>query len=131
MPISRIRLLLISLSLTALLALLVWGAKSLLEPFGPLRVTVVNDSGKDIVSIETGMVSTGLKQIDDEPIKAGQRSKIRPEFRWSGEGAVYQRYVFADGEEAEAIVCGYTESLSGKSTVTLLERKVEVEQSCY
>ncbi len=122
---------LVYLSFAVLLVLLIlWGGK-LMEPFGPLRVTVVNETGADVVSVETGLVAGSSKHFYRQLIGAGESARIRPELKLAGEGAVYQKFIFANGEPKEAVVCGYTESLSGTATVTLrADGRIEVEQSC-
>jgi len=125
------RLLFVYLSIAALLVLLVlWGMK-FTEPFGPLRVTVVNETGSDLVAVETGLVSGSSKHFYRERIESGQSAKIKPDLSLTGEGAVYQKFVFASGAPKEAVVCGYTESLSGTAKVTLrADGRIDVEQSC-
>ena len=127
------RLMLVYLSIAVLLVLLIlWGVK-LMEPFGPLRVTVVNETSADLVTVETSAVSSSgsSKHFYRQRIEAGENARIRPELSLTGEGGVYQKFVFDGGETREAVVCGYTESLSGTATVTLrADGRIEVEQSC-
>jgi len=127
------RLMLAYLSIGALLVLFIlWGIKWM-EPFGPLRITVVNETSVDLVTVETSAVSSSgsSKHFYRQRIEAGQSAKIRPELSLTGEGGVYQKFVFDSGEPKEAVVCGYTESLSGTATVTLrADGRIEVEQSC-
>jgi len=125
------RLMWVYLAIAALLALLVWSFRDLSEPFLPFRVTVVNESGEAVSRIETGIVQGDSKQVS-RGVGSGDSVKIKPELSLKGEGAVYQKYVFENGRTAETVVCGYTESLSGKSTVTLREDgTIDVEQDCY
>jgi len=125
------RLFFVYLAIAALLAVLVWSLRDLTDPLLPLRVTVVNEAGIDISSIETGIVSGDSKQMS-RGISSGERAEIKPNLKLTGEGAIYQKYVFSDGSTKEAVVCGYTESISGKSSVTLhSDGRIEVEQKCY
>ncbi|MFC4597602.1 hypothetical protein [Cohnella hongkongensis] len=124
-------LMIVYLAIAAVLVLLIlWGIK-LVEPFGPLRVTVVNETDAALVSVESGIVSGSSKHTYRQAIEAGESARIKPELSLSGEGAVYQKFYFSGGEVKEAVVCGYTESLSGTATVTLrADGRIDVEQSC-
>jgi hypothetical protein len=121
-----------TLMVTLLAFFVVW-AKNLLEPFRAFTVTVANESEHAIISVETGIRSGGTgnsKHLYEDKIETGSSITIKPKLRSSGEGVIYQKFVFADGNSKETIACGYTEYVSGHSTVTIRNDRIEVEQDC-
>ncbi|WP_239616006.1 hypothetical protein [Cohnella mopanensis] len=133
---KQIRYLLIFIA-TALtvtfLTFIVIEAKNLLEPFRSFTVTIVNESDADIVSVETGIRSgspDNSKHSYEKIIATGATAKIKPKLTFTGEGVIYQKFVDSNGRSRETIACGYTEYVSGHSTVTIRNDKIEVEQDC-
>lgn len=103
---------------------------SIFGQFQAFTVTINNQSDNDIVSIETGLIKGTSKDTYTKIIKSGEKTKIKPELSLSGEGAVYIKYTDSKGNTKEKTVCGYTESLSGNSKVTIDNNKVTVEENC-
>ncbi|MFD2659782.1 hypothetical protein [Paenibacillus thailandensis] len=114
--------------------------QSVLNMFRPFTVTVHNQSESDIVIIETGIldsdgaggvVKTGSKDMAGKTIKSGKSAKIKPDLELTGEGGVYMLYADAEGNQVEQTICGYTESLTGRSVVTVTGDRTTVEQDCW
>ncbi len=99
-------------------------------PVGSFSVTISNESDADVVIVSAGIVSRDSKQRYDKKISAGERGKIRPDLRLTGEGAVYLEYTDSEGGSQNVVVCGYTEYLSGNSKLTIRNDRFEVEQNC-
>ncbi len=123
------------LSVALLIVLLIFfyqWVKNIAEiyPIGRFSVTISNKSDYDLVSVETGIVSGVSKDLYDKIINAGSKAKIKPELRLTGEGAIYLKYTDSRGDSKDAVVCGYTESLSGRSMVTVYNDRVDVKQNC-
>ncbi|MDQ8735253.1 hypothetical protein [Paenibacillus sp. LHD-38] len=99
--------------------------------FQRFSVTINNESDYDIVSVEMGIVSGTEKDYFSGKIKSGESLRIKPELSLAGEGAVYLKYTDGRGVIEETIACGYTESLSGKTRITIDNDGVtENEQKC-
>ncbi|MCR2806539.1 hypothetical protein [Paenibacillus soyae] len=103
------------------------GIWNLMQPF---TVTVKNETDKDIVIIEAGLVQGESKVALNRTVRSGKTYKFKPDLNVQGENGVYMTHTNADGETVQTSVCGYTESLSGSAKVTVGDR-VEVEQDCY
>jgi hypothetical protein len=131
MRISRRYWLFVALLIVLLIFFYQW-VKNIAEiyPSGRFSVTISNKSDYDLMSVETGIVSGASKDLYDKKIIAGAKAKIIPELRLTGEGAVYLKYTDSKGDTTDAVVCGYTESLSGRSTVTIYNDRVDVKQNC-
>lgn len=119
----------------SLLAAAIWGIKEFaasdtMRLFQPLTVTVRNESDFDIVSMETGIVEKGSKDVHDKSLPSGGSVKLKPRLALRGEGAVYLRFADSRGDSKVATVCGYTEYLSGKSVVTIGNNSVTVDEDC-
>ncbi|WP_138751492.1 hypothetical protein [Paenibacillus sinopodophylli] len=100
--------------------------------FLPLKVTLHNESDFDVVSIETGIQSGSEKQVITKTVKPGAKAIIKPNFHVKGEGAVYLKYTDSRGNITETSACGYTESMSGRTSITIDNDGVlENEQKCY
>lgn len=104
------------------------------DNFGMLQsfsVTINNQSDYDIVSVETGIISSLEKHSYAKVIKAGDTVRIKPQLKLTGEGAVYLKYTDDRGMTKETVACGYTESLSGSTKLTVDNNGVtENEQKC-
>ncbi|CAM4271944.1 hypothetical protein FHS16_002052 [Paenibacillus endophyticus] len=127
----------ILMAVTAVLLMgLIWEAVSAQTDhfayFQRFAITVHNESDFDLVSIETGIVSSSEKDIVDRRIKAGASAVIKPKLSMSGEGAVYLKYTDSQGNTKETIACGYTESLTGRTAITIDNDGISKnEQRCY
>ncbi|RED64929.1 hypothetical protein [Cohnella lupini] len=132
MEMSRLRYPLVVALLLALIFLFFQFVKTIVEiyPVGGFTVTVHNESDKDIVIVKAGLVSTDSKQLLDKKIDSGDHGSIRPDLPLTGEGAVYLEYIDSKGDTRNVVVCGYTESLSGRSKLTIRNDRFEVEQKC-
>lgn len=104
--------------------------RNITDSFKDFSVTIRNKSDYDIVSVEIGMIKGTSKDIYTKKINSGKTIKIKPELSLTGEGAIYMKYTDSSGDTIEKTVCGYTESLSGNSKVTIKNDKVTVEQNC-
>lgn len=109
------------------------------RPFRSFSVTVVNQSDYDLVSVETGVLSSdasghaiesGAKRTFAKTIKAGDEKVISPKLRMRGEGGIYLKYTDSRGETVQKTVCSYTESASGYSTITIQNDRVDVKENC-
>jgi len=104
------------------------------DNFGMLQsfsVTIHNQSDYDIVSVGTGIISSQEVHSYAKEIKAGDTARIKPQLTLAGEGAVYLKYTDSRGITKETVACGYTESLSGSSRLTIDNDGVaENEQKC-
>lgn len=119
----------------------VWKNNSeLFREFRSFSVKIVNKSDYDLVSVETGIlqsdssgnaVASGSKDTYDKKIKAGREKAIKPKLRIDGEGGIYLKYTDSRGETVQKTVCSYTEYVSGYSTVTIHNDKVEVQEKCH
>lgn len=98
--------------------------------FEDYSITIRNKSDYDIVSVEIGIIKGTSKDIYTKKIISGEKIKIKPELSLTGEGAIYMKYTDSRGDTIEKTVCGYTESLSGNSKVTISNDKVTVEENC-
>ncbi|WP_217591884.1 hypothetical protein [Cohnella sp. GbtcB17] len=107
--------------------------------FRSFSVTVVNQSDYDLVSVETGILSGGnpgqsdksdAKRIFGKPIKAGEKKVLSPKLSMNGEGGIYLKYTNSRGDTVQKMVCSYTESASGSSTITIQNDRVDVKENC-
>lgn len=110
------------------------------RPFRSFSVTVVNASDYDLVTVETGILSSdtsgntvksGAKHTYAKTIKAGHEKVISPKLSLTGEGGIYLKYTDSRGETVQRTVCSYTESASGYSTVTIQNDQIEVKENCH
>ncbi len=112
----------------ALWSLIPYEIKNFLQP---LVVTVHNESSGTIVLIESGLLMTDATDRIGKKVESGSSARFRPDLALSGEGAVYLRFTDARGRTSETGVCGYTEYLSGSSTVTITDGNAVVEEDCW
>ncbi len=103
----------------------------LLNSMSSFTVTVHNQSDYDIVSVETGIRSGDTRDTFTQEIPSGKTVKITPDLSFIGEGAIYLKYTDSRKETKEVIVCGYTESVSGSSELTIRNDDTALEQDCY
>lgn len=103
---------------------------NILSPFKSFSLTVDNQSDDEISSIEIGLIHTDSKELFISPIQKGQTKKLKPTLSLSGEGAIYLKYTDAKGQSTQETVCGYTEYLSGYSTITITNEGNTVVQQC-
>ncbi|MEK4348906.1 hypothetical protein [Paenibacillus sp. FSL P4-0184] len=103
---------------------------NILSPFKSFLLTVDNQSDDDISSIEIGLIHTDSKELFTSPIKKGETKRFKPTLSLSGEGSIYLKYTNAKGQSTQETVCGYTEFLSGYSTVTITNEGTTVVQQC-
>ena len=109
------------------------------RPFRSFSVTVVNASDYDLLSVETGIMSSdasgntvksGAKHTYEKPIKAGHEKVISPKLSLTGEGGIYLKYTDSRGETVQKTVCSYTEYATGYSTITIQNDRVDVKEDC-
>ncbi|MGM0884889.1 MAG: hypothetical protein ACQEXQ_28090 [Bacillota bacterium] len=129
MKIKKRYLLLVVFFLLITIIAFIW-MRNITDRFGSFSITISNKSDYDIVSVETGIIKGTSKDIYTEVIKSGEKIKIKPRLSLTGEGAIYINYTNSNGDTKEKTVCGYTESLSGYSKVTINDDKVTVEENC-
>lgn len=103
---------------------------NILTPFKNFLLTVDNQSDDEISSIEIGLIHMDSKELFTDPIKKGETKKFKPTLSLSGEGSIYLKYTNAKGQSTQETVCGYTEYLSGYSTVTITNEGTTVVQQC-
>lgn len=100
----------------------------------PFTVALTNESDVGIVRVDTVLRSarpSGSPHTHGTAIGPGERAVIRPKLLIAGEGAISQRIAFENGTVKETVVCGYTEYVSGRSTVTVkADGSIVVEQDC-
>jgi len=101
-----------------------------LTPFKNFLLTVDNQSDDEISSIEIGLIHMDSKELFTDPIKKGETKKFKPTLSLSGEGSIYLKYTNAKGQSTQETVCGYTEYLSGYSTVTITNEGTTIVQQC-
>lgn len=99
-----------------------------LKPFKRFTVTVDNQSDYEVMSIETGIIQRESKDLYANTIKSGQKKKIKPDLKHSGEGAM--KFTDSRGQTKEETVCSYTEYLSGYSTITIYNDRTTVVEKC-
>ncbi|MFD5020171.1 hypothetical protein ACFWMP_14815 [Paenibacillus sp. NPDC058367] len=103
---------------------------NILTPFKNFLLTVDNQSDDEISSIEIGLIHMDSKELFTDPIKKGETKKFKPTLSLSGEGSIYLKYTNAKGQSTQETVCGYTEYLSGYSTVTITNEGTTIVQQC-
>ena len=102
--------------------------------FRSLTVTIHNETADDLMLIEMGVLSGTPPQYKtpyELVVKSGTKATVKPRLKLTGEGSVYMRYMDGAGKVQQQNVCGYTESLSGTSTVIIRKDGVKVEEKCY
>jgi len=117
-------------SVSIVIALGIGTISNILTPFKSFSLTVDNQSDDEISSIEIGLIDTDSKELFTNPIKKDQKKKFKPTLSLSGEGAIYLKYTDAKGQSTQETVCGYTEYLSGYSTITITNEGTTVVQQC-
>ncbi|MBY3621937.1 hypothetical protein HGO21_20655 [Acinetobacter sp. CUI P1] len=117
-------------SVSIVIALGIGTISNILTPFKSFSLTVDNQSDDEISSIEIGLIDTDSKELFTNPIKKDQKKKFKPTLSLSGEGAIYLKYTDAKGQSTQETVCGYTEYLSGYSTITITNEGTTVVQKC-
>lgn len=145
-PFSKIKLT-IALGLFLVLGTIaVMSFLNAIDPFRKLRITIDNQSDYDITQIQAGAV-TGERLITDAPsaekqeksglhytlnkdIPSGQQIKFAPQLKIRGEGSVYVTFQDSRGKNYKETACGYTESLSGTSHITITNENVTVKENC-
>jgi hypothetical protein len=112
---------------------------TLFDQFRGFSVTIDNQSDFELSVIEAGIlhsdsegnvVEGASKSPVGKTLAGGKRLTVKPELSISGEGGIYLKMTDADGETVTHVVCSYTESLSGKTEVTVTNDDVEIEQNC-
>lgn len=117
-------------SMGIVIALGIGTISNILTPFKSFLLTVDNQSDDEISSIEIGLIHTDSKELFTDPIKKGETKKFKPTLSLSGEGSIYLKYTDAKGQSTQEMVCGYTEYLSGYSTVTITNEGTTIVQQC-
>ncbi|WP_156114817.1 hypothetical protein [Paenibacillus sp. FSL R5-0345] len=117
-------------SMGIVIALGIGTISNILTPFKSFLLTVDNQSDDEISSIEIGLLHTDSKELFTNPIKKGETKKFKPTLSLSGEGSIYLKYTDAKGRSTQETVCGYTEYLSGYSTVTITNEGTTIVQQC-
>ncbi|MEK5254978.1 hypothetical protein NST74_16065 [Paenibacillus sp. FSL F4-0125] len=117
-------------SMGIVIALGIGTISNLLTPFKSFLLTVDNQSDDEISSIEIGLIHTDSKELFIDHIKKGETKKFKPTLSLSGEGSIYLKYTDAKGQSTQEMVCGYTEYLSGYSTVTITNKGTTIVQQC-
>jgi len=117
-------------SMGIVIALGIGTISNILTPFKNFLLTVDNQSNDEISSIEIGLIHMDSKELFTDPIKKGETKKFKPTLSLSGEGSIYLKYTDAKGQSTQETVCGYTEYLSGYSTVTITNEGTTVVQQC-
>lgn len=117
-------------SMGIVIALGIGTISNILTPFKSFLLTVDNQSDDEISSIEIGLFHTDSKELFTDPIKKGETKRFKPTLSLSGEGSIYLKYTDAKGRSTQETVCGYTEYLSGYSTVTITNEGTTVVQQC-
>jgi hypothetical protein len=111
----------------------------LFRQFQSYSLTIDNQSDFDIVSVETGILTSdssgktmesGSKHTYAKAIKSGQEQTIKPKLGIAGEGGIYMKFKDSRGESRQQAICSYTEYVSGYSTVTINNDDVLVEENC-
>ncbi|MGQ8873522.1 hypothetical protein [Paenibacillus sp. TSA_86.1] len=117
-----------------------------IDPFRKLRITIDNQSDYDITQIQAGAVTgessptdsasaekpeqSGLLYTLNKAITKGQKVKFAPQLKIRGEGSVYVTFKDSRGKTYKETACGYTESLSGTSLITITNENVTVKENC-
>ncbi|MEK4351169.1 hypothetical protein MKX41_10000 [Paenibacillus sp. FSL R5-0475] len=117
-------------SMGIVIALGIGTISNILTPFKNFLLTVDNQSDDEISSIEIGLIHMDSKELFTDPIKKGETKKFKPTLSLSGEGSIYLKYTDAKGQSTQETVCGYTEYLSGYSTVTITNEGTTIVQQC-
>lgn len=107
----------------------------LFRQFQDFKMTIINKSDHDILSVETGIYQSDgdegkSKHHYTNVIASGKKKVIKPRLTIHGEGGIYMQFVDASGREARTSVCSYTESSSGYALVTITNDDIEVEGRC-
>ncbi|NOU88195.1 hypothetical protein GC102_20830 [Paenibacillus sp. LMG 31460] len=116
----------------------------LINQFKSFSYTIDNQSDYNIISVETGIntsnrsgerIDGASKDIYKKIIKSGEKVKITPDIKLygeglSGEGSIYLKYTDSRGKSFEKGLCGYTESVSGYSKVSITNDEVTVTENC-
>lgn len=115
--------------------------RSLFDQFRSFSVTIDNRSDFELSVFEVGTyksaesegnVAAGeSKAAVDKTIRSGDRLTVKPKLSIVGEGGIYLKMTDANGDPVTHGVCSYTESLSGKSKVTVTNEGVKIEQNCH
>ncbi|WP_156113127.1 hypothetical protein NSQ90_16305 [Paenibacillus sp. FSL H7-0737] len=117
-------------SMGIVIALGIGTISNILTPFKNFLLTVDNQSDDEISSIEIGLIHMDSKELFTDPIKKGETKRFKPTLSLSGEGSIYLKYTDAKGQSTQETVCGYTEYLSGYSTVTITNEGTTIVQQC-
>ncbi|MFD2673396.1 hypothetical protein [Marinicrinis sediminis] len=106
--------------------------------FRPLQVTIDNQSDLDLVRIEIGVLQSQIQSPEDiskviveEPLESGSIRTIQPDLELAGEGGVYIKLTDSQGSISTHGVCSYTESLSGRSKITVHNSGTDVDEDCW
>ncbi|MGC5774445.1 hypothetical protein [Paenibacillus pabuli] len=109
------------------------------DRFGHLRITITNQSDLELVDVKAGLIrgDNSMNNVDNgtlyewkQNVPSGKKVKFAPQLQLSGEGAVYLEFTDSQGKMYNRTVCGYTESLSGNSYVTVTNDNVTVKEEC-
>lgn len=104
-----------------------------INQFRSFTVTIDNQSDYDIVTVETGVITSDSlesKDLDDSGIQSGKKLKVTPNLKLTGVGRIYIKYTDSRGEVTNKSICSYTESLSGYSNVIIQNDNVKIEEHC-
>ena len=145
-PFSKIKLMIALGLFLALGTIVVMSFLNAMDPFRKLRITIDNQSDYDITQIKTGITnwkqpildsSTADKKEDSdllytfsEEIVSGKKIKYTPKLHFLGESSVYVIFKDSRGNTYTKTACGYTESVSGTSLITITNENVTVKENC-
>lgn len=138
---------LIALSILFLVAIIAFMSfLNAIDRFRKLRITIDNQSDYDITQIQAGLDTgeslladpasadhkeeMGLLYTFNKDIASGQKAKFTPQLNLRGEGSVYITFQDSGGKTYKETACGYTESLSGTSHITITNEKVTIKENC-
>ncbi|SFS57561.1 hypothetical protein [Paenibacillus sp. BC26] len=102
-------------------------------------VRIDNKSSFDLVTVETGLLTSGdagntikvQPNLHAEPIRSGTSRHIKPKLSSVGESSIYLKFTNSNGESFERSVCSYTEHLTGYTKVKVTDKEITVDESCY
>ncbi|WP_339833149.1 hypothetical protein [Paenibacillus sp. FSL R7-0272] len=145
-PFSKIKLMIALGLFLALGTIVVMSFLNAMDPFRKLRITIDNQSDYDITQIKTGIThlnqpvldaSTADKTEDSdllytssEEIVSEEKVKFTPKLQFLGESSVYVILKDSRGKTYTKTACGYTESVSGTSLITITNENITVKENC-
>ena len=145
-PFSKIKLIIALGLFLALGTIVVMSFLNAIDPFRKLRITIDNQSDYDITQIKAGITYGGQPILDasiadktedsdllytfSEELVSGEKVKFTPKLQFLGESSVYVIFKDSRGKTYTKTACGYTESLSGTSHITITNESVTVKENC-